>query len=384
MMSEREAFDRILAALHDAALDRANWPTATALIDEALGAHGSSMAFGDGSSDEDIRIYFSWYFFRGQRHRDLEREYYEVYYPLDERVPRVRHLPDSQLFHTTDLLTEEELKTSATYNEMLVRGHTQNGIHVRLDGPNGSRIIWVVNDPVGGDGWSSAQLESIRRLLPHIRQTVRVQQALAGAGALGETLTKLLDTTGLGIIQLDGRGRIIAANDRARDSLRTGDGLFDEGGFLYARTPEDNAELQGLLTRALPPFGAQGAGGSTMVKRSSALAPLVLHVNPVGQEETDLRVWPVAALVLVVDPASQTRIEPALAAAALGLTRMESQVAVLLAQGMSVREIAAATGRRESTIRSHVKHMFAKHGLSRQADLIRLVLSLDGVSKFRR
>ena len=53
-------------------------------------------------------------------------------------------------------------------------------------------------------------------------------------------------------------------------------------------------------------------------------------------------------------------------------------MAVLLAEGMSVREIAAATGRGESTIRSHVKHMFARHGLSRQADLVRLVLSLAG------
>ena len=253
-----------------------------------------------------------------------------------------------------------------------------------VDGYAPSMTVWVVNDPVDGDDWSSGQLDSMRRLLPHIRQTVRVQQALSGAGALGETLTRLLDITGLGIIQLDGRGRIIAANDRARDSLRIGDGLFDEGGFLYARTPEDNAELQGLLTRALPPFGAQGTGGSTVVTRSSAAAPLVLHVNPVGREETDLRVWPVAALVLVVDPASQTRIEPAVAAAALGLTRMESQVAVLLAQGMSVREIAAATGRRESTIRSHVKHMFAKHGLSRQVDLVRLVSSLAGSPESRR
>ncbi|MCY4065422.1 MAG: helix-turn-helix transcriptional regulator, partial [Rhodospirillaceae bacterium] len=61
------------------------------------------------------------------------------------------------------------------------------------------------------------------------------------------------------------------------------------------------------------------------------------------------------------------------------LTGMESRVAVLLARGMSVKEIAAATGRKESTIRTHVKHMFAKHGLSRQADLVRLVRSLAGL-----
>ena len=301
-MSEREAFDRILASLHEVALDPGHWSTATALIDQALRTHGSSMVFGDGHSEEDIRIYFAWFFFRGQRHRELEREYYEVYYPLDERAPRIRYAPDSRLYHVTDLYTERELKTSATYNELLARAHAQNGIHVRLDGPNGSRIVWVVNDPVDGDGWSSAQLGSIRRLLPHIRQTVRVQQALAGTGALRASLAKLLDATGLGIVQLDGRGRIVAANDRARDLLRTGDGLFDEGGFLYARTQEDNAELQELLTRALPPFGAQGTGGSTMVRRSSGRSPLVLHVNPVGGQETVWPVWPVAALVLVVDP----------------------------------------------------------------------------------
>ena len=65
-------------------------------------------------------------------------------------------------------------------------------------------------------------------------------------------------------------------------------------------------------------------------------------------------------------------------AAALGLTHMESRVAVLLAQGMSVRQIATETGRKESTIRSHVKHIFAKHGFSRQAQLVQLVRSLAG------
>ena len=107
-MSEREAFDRILASLHEVALDPGHWSTATSLIDQALRTHGSSMVFGDGHSEEDIRIYFTWYFFRGQRHPELEREYYEVYYPLDERAPRMRCAPDSRLYHVTELYTEKE------------------------------------------------------------------------------------------------------------------------------------------------------------------------------------------------------------------------------------------------------------------------------------
>ena len=110
-MSERESFERILASLHEAVLDRAHWLTASALIDEALGTHGSSLTFGDGSSGEEIRIYFLWQFFRGQRHRELEREYSEVYYPVDERPPP--HTPCPR-------------RPAVAHNRPLYRGGTEN------------------------------------------------------------------------------------------------------------------------------------------------------------------------------------------------------------------------------------------------------------------
>ena len=377
-MSEADRFDRIVDSLHAAALDHARWPRAAALIDETLGTHGSTLASGDGEFDEDYRIFFMWTFLHGERRQDLERLWFENYHAVDEAIPRVRRLPFNQTFHITDLYTAEELKTSAAYNALRTFAHAGNAIDVRLQGSNGSRILWQISDPVDGEGWSSSQLDAIRRLLPQIRQTVRVHQALSVAGALGASLTELLEATGMGVIQLNRRGRIVEANDRARSLLRTGNGLFDEDGSLFARRPEDDSRLQDMLARALPPFRAQGAGGSTMIKRRGHLPPLALHVIPVERQEMEFELWPVVALVLVVDPASGADIDPAVAAAALNLTGMESRVAVQLAQGMSVREIAAVAGRKESTIRTHVKHMFDKHGLSRQSDLVRLVLSLAG------
>ena len=382
-MSARDGFERILAALREAALDPGRWPGASALIDEALDTHGSSVALGDGESEEDYRIYFMWTCLRGQRRRDLERLWFETHYPVDQGIPRLRRQPFNRLIHTTDLYTEEELRTSASYNALRTLARAGNGINVRLKGPNGSRILWQVNDPVDGEGWSSAQIDAIRRLMPHVRHAVSVQQALSGAGALGATLEGMLDATGLGVVQLDARGRIVAANDRARNILRTGDGLLDSDGVLSARAPRDNDSLQNLLGRALAPFGARAAGGSTLVRRPGPLPPLVVHVHPVHGRETDFQGWPVAALVLVVDPAGGADIDPGVVAARLDLTGMQSRVAVLLAQGMSVPEIAAATGRKESTIRSHVKHAFARHGLKRQDELVRLVRSLAGTPETR-
>ncbi|MDE0055594.1 MAG: hypothetical protein OXT64_15270 [Gammaproteobacteria bacterium] len=377
-MSEREAFERILAALHEVALDQSQWPRANGLIHEMLGTCVSSMMFGGGTAPEEVRVHFAWTFFGGERHPELERLYFDNYYALDERVPRVRTLPDGQLFHNKDLYTEQELKTSEAYHAVRKNARAGNAINVRLDAPEGSRIVWFIHDPVVRNDWSSTQLDTIRRLLPHIRHTVSVQQVLANAAALGVTMGTMLEATGVGVLQLDAHGRIVVANDRARDLLRIGEGLLDRGGFLFASTTHDNDHLQRLLNRALPPFGALGAGGSMLVRRSGGLPPLALHVNPVGSRDADFRMWPVAALVLVVDPSGKVGIDPDVAAASLGLTPMEGRVAVLLAGGMNVREVAAVTRRRESTIRSHVKHIFAKHGLSRQADLVRLVRSLAG------
>ena len=382
-MSERDAFERIVASLHEAALDPGRWPGASALIDETLGTHGGSVALGDGESEEDYRVYFIWICLRGQRRRDLERLWFETHYPVDQGIPRLRRRPFNRLIHIPDLYTEEELRTSASYNALRTLARAGNGINVRLRALDGSRILWQVFDPVDGEGWSSARIDAIRRLRLHVRHTVSVQQALSGGGALGATLEGMLDATGLGVVQLDARGRIVAANDRARNILRTGDGLLDSDGVLSTRAPRDNDSLQNLLGRALAPFGARGAGGSTLVRRPGPLPPLVVHVHPVQGRETDIHGWPVAALVLVVDPAGGADIDPGVVAASLDLTGMQSRVAVLLAQGMRVPEIAAATGRRESTIRSHVKHAFARHGLTRQAELVRLVRSLAGTPETR-
>ena len=382
-MSERDAFDRVVALLHEATLDDACWPTASSLIDDVLRAKGNSLAFSEGTREKGIRIYYAGFFRHGQRFRELEREYFGVYHHRDERAPRLLRLPDSKVLPIRSMYTDAELKTSATYNEFLVRG-AQKGLNVRLDGPGDTRILWAVNDPLDADGWSSAQIALIERLLPHIRQHVTVRQALAGANALGASFAELLENTGPGVIQLDWRGRIVETNDRARDLLRAGDGLYDSNGLLFARSSADDDGLQDLLARALPPFGQQGSSSSMTLSRPSGLPPLVLHVNPVGRRETEFPTWPVAALVLVVDPDSEPRIDPELVANGLGLTPMESRVAVMLAEGRTVQGIAAATGRKVATIRWHVRHIFNKLDINRQTELVRRVLSMGGTADVGR
>ena len=374
-MSDRDAFERVLASLYDAMLDDSHWPATSALIDEVCGSTGNALMIGEGPK-VDIRVLAVGLYYRGQRRTDLEREYLEVYHPIDEKIPRVRQLADSRLVHVTDLYTARELKTSPTYNEILPRVRHQDSLAVRLDGLDGTHMTWALGDPVVRQGWGASQTTMVTRLLPHIRQFVCVRQALARARAFETTVTALLENQRIGVVHLDRRGRVLAANDRALHILRDGDVLSDSDGELRACAPDEQPGLDRLLAAALPTAGTVAVSGSMPLRRSNGLPPLVAHVKPVGVPQPDYGGRYAAALVLLVEPQHRHRIDPGLVGAALGLTPGESQVAAWLAEGRSVADMARDTGHTRRAIYWHLQQIYQKLHISRQADLVRLVLSV--------
>jgi DNA-binding CsgD family transcriptional regulator len=377
-MGQQDMVERVLGSLYDAMLDEAYWPATSALIDEACGVKGNALVVSDGQA-EDADIYFTRICYRGRHDPDLERLYFESYYATDERVPRIRQLPDSKLVPVSDLYTQDELKTSPTYNEMLPRAASQNGLNVRMDGPRGSQIIWRLADPIQSGAWSQGQIEMIGRLIPHVRQFVQVRHALISAEAPSTSLTELLHNAKVGAIHLNRRGQILAANDRARNLFRQGDVLSDGKGLLGARMATDQARLERLLARALPKYGGEAAGGSVTVRRLGGLSPLKLHVNPVKGQGMALSAGSVAAHVLIVDPEGLPGVHPELVAGILGLTPMEGRIATLLAVGKTIPQIALAVNRGESCVRRQVKQICEKQGVSCRVDLVRLVLALIGL-----
>ena len=384
-MRGQDLFERLLGSLHAAALDDGLWPAASGLIDEACGSKNNTLVSGDGGFNDNVDIFFARYCCRGERVAEFEREYFEVYHPVDERMPRLRQLADSRIVHADALFTEEEKQASPVYNEIMPRTGTGNCLHARLDGPDGSRIVWTVADPVDADGWTSERVATVGRLLPHLRQFVRVRQALVDAQARGTTLAGLLDNAKMAVIHLDRRGRVAEANDRARSILRRHDGLRDQDGRLGAALPEEDKTLQELVARAVPYAGGTGAGGSMAVSREHAASRLQLHVSPVGMDGTvEPRSGRTGALVLVIDPADRLRLDPGAVGTLLGLTPAESHIAAALVEGMSVRDIAARTGRSVTTVKWHIRHIFAKRGLSRQSDLVRLAMSIADLPGIRR
>jgi len=374
----QEDYERIRALIQDAAFDDVWWHEAERLLGEVNGMSGSSLGVGEGQSQADGAILLARICLHGQRREDWERRYFEEYWPTDESIRRWARLQHGVFTPAADLYTDEEKKASPAYNEALAEMRAQNGLYLRMDGPDGLHVGWLICDSRERGGWSSDQIRLIQRLRPHVRQFAIMCQALAEAEVTGPSATELLTSRRFGVIHLDRRGRIMTANDRASEMLRDGDGLTDFDGLLCARKAADHAELSRLLTRALPPFGERGSAGSMRVARASSEPPLALHITPVGDEYPQFRTRTIGAVVLIADPSGPARIDPARVAASLGLTPAESRLAVALATGRTLREVALATGRTEETVRWHLKQIFRKQRVSRQVDLVRRVLSLEG------
>ncbi len=379
-MTREDRFSRLVENMYKAALAEGRWVSVAGLINDVTSTFGHSLTYVEVRPGGQSDIWLSQFFVDSECRAALRQRFFGDYYLRDEAIPRLAGLRDGELVHKSDLYTDHEKRKSPVY-AFRTRHRTEDGLFMGIDGLDGMAVVWSCGNSARRDGWGHDQIRTIQRLAPHIRQFSRVRRAMANACALGASIAELLENKRLGLIQLDGRGRILEANDRARNILLRRDGLCDERGGLVAVHKVENDELQRLLMQASPRFGGQGTGGSMKITRTGTRAPLVLEIHPVQAMKTNHCMRQVRALVLVVDPALRAAVDPDLVVAALGLTPAESRVAVAMAAGQTVPGIALALGCAESTVKTHVKRIYRKLGIHKQTELVQRVLSLDAFGR---
>ncbi|MDE2690929.1 MAG: helix-turn-helix transcriptional regulator [Acidobacteriota bacterium] len=363
----------VVRLLQEAVFDESRSLNLADSIDGACGLIGNQLSVASATGDADMDCLFQQALVRGLPQGDLELEYLERYAHRDERLPRLSVLPLGKPYHNTELWTESERKRSSMYRSFLPRVCSNDQLIVRFHGRGDTTVFWTLSREMDGGGWSFENVERIERLVPHVAHFVRVRQALAAAAARGDALAALLDRTGMGVLHLDRQGRVLEANERARRVLAEGDCLTQRKNQLRARARHENAQLGRLLAACFD----RGVGGSMALWRpgDSRAGSLILHVCPVRPDSTSFDTYGVAVQILLVEPGSPPEMDARRLTDLYDLTPSEGRLALLLARGQSVSEIAASTGRKESTVRWHVRNLHPKLGVHRQADLVRLVLS---------
>lgn len=219
---------------------------------------------------------------------------------------------------------------------------------------------------------SDEELELMRILAPHFRRAITIHDALDAQGRKVSNLRKALDLAPSAIFLLNLQGCCLEAN-RAAERFLSEERLASlrAGQLLFA-----DADVQKMIAAALAATAAGASVAAPTAGLSSAQSgrryaieflPLTSAVRqPAGdaafglflQEVGNLQPLPGEVLVKLY-----------------GLTPAETRLLVLLAQSMSLDEAAETLGIGKGTARTHLRQIFAKTGVNRQAEVVRLVMS---------
>lgn len=216
------------------------------------------------------------------------------------------------------------------------------------------------------------------RLAPALARAIRLFERIVGLERRQIVTNAALETAGIGVILVNAEGEALLTNAIADAMLAAGDGLRLAHNRLRALTPADTATL---LDHVRAKAAEQQAEPDWQVYAPLALPraehplPLTVIVRP-GPAFAPLRNPLVRTAMLVLrDPARRPVIPGAALARLFGLTPAEALLASELARGASLDEAADQLGIRRNTARTQLQAVFAKTGVNRQGDLVRVLLS---------
>ena len=184
----------------------------------------------------------------------------------------------------------------------------------------------------------------------------------------------------IGVVICGSSGEMLVANDTAQEILRARDGLeLDAQGVLCA-TCQSGASLAGVIQQVdRTRNGVDNVDSAFAVRRPSRKRALTLFVRAVNAKAEPPADHEAAALVMILDAALPVEVTELELRQLYGFTSTEAQLANLLMEGMALEDCGDELGIRRTTVRMHLRNIFAKTGARRQGELVALLLKSIGL-----
>lgn len=269
-----------------------------------------------------------------------------------------------------ELIDRKTFTASAFYRELCEHidiDHAFFGYLGRIDGSdawfNGSR--GAARGP-----FRPEEMTSARDLLPHLARAVRMQQKTARLVTQSAVYAQSASALGVGIILVDKEGHIIDCNSEAVEILASPSPIGRIGNRVH---------LSGSAHRAYRSALRLMAGSAEVPAQSVRADDCGGAVDLVIRRATDLiggtPSYPVAFAVYLKKVTNQLpsgAVEFAMQV--FGLNNAEAKLAVLLAEGHALEDIAVRLRVTLTTARTYCKRAMAKTGTTRQSALVGLML----------
>lgn len=223
---------------------------------------------------------------------------------------------------------------------------------------------------------TAREIELGRLLLPHLRKAVTISDILDVSSIEQAHMAEALDALRCGVVLTDDRGGILHANRSAERMMSNGGPIRSIRRVLAASTSSASRELRKAIMQAARNETQVGESNIAIRLNDADQPPAYAHVLPMATGDLRTRLQPNAvAAIFVGAPDEQTGI--GLLARAFNLTAAEIRILDSLMAGHTLAETAQHFGIARSTAKTHLDHIFAKTGVSRQTELVRLTMQLN-------
>lgn len=180
-----------------------------------------------------------------------------------------------------------------------------------------------------------------------------------------------LDRLPMGIVVVDAQANILFMNSQGTGYLVGNHGLtMSPSGLCRTSRPAETAELHRLVKLAVD-TNSETLAHALAVTREEADRPLSVVIAPLPAEHNNGRV----AVLLISDPERQSLPSVDTVAKLFDLTDAEARLALALCEGQRIEDAAQHLGITLNSARTYLKRIFGKTDVTRQAELVRLVLA---------
>ncbi len=367
-MSEAEALSLLVQNIYDAALDPSLWPAALRRTASFVGGSGASVYTKD-TVKRDVSIYYD----DGSLDLDWVHLYADKYVRLDPSTTRHFLLNVEESAATIDFMPYSEFQDTRFYAEWAQPQHLVDALTSMLE-KSGSRLGMLTVFRDQGDGLVDAKArQRMQLVVPHVRRAVLVAGLMQEQNGLTVSLADALDALHASVFLLNGDRQIVHTNAAGRALLASSTLLTVASDRLTGLTPEVDRMLSAGL--ALVGTGAGLVGEGTVMAVSGRDGELyVAHTVPLGAAAREAGTGTAAAVALFIRHATLGSLSaPGALAEAYALTPTELRVLLAVVEIGGGPEVADALGVAETTVKFHLRGLFEKTGMHRQADLVKLV-----------
>jgi len=313
--------------------------------------------------------------------------YRDHFVHLDIFAPTLKHSRIGEMIHGDTAVPWSQQIKSEFYNDYMrpLDGRYVLGATLARDSHH-HLLFGLQRSPTQGD-FTKDQIRLIQLVAPHIDRAVQIHRQLHTVTTQKHWALSALNRLKIGVILLNDQGRPQFVNSAA-DRLMSDCGcvIADDGLLLTNLT--DTLRLHRLISHAAACANGHHRSDSGNVFTSKLTATNLTISTPAQTVRIQAiplprnlseNAWSLgvsdSCVALFITNANCSQLDSSKLAAQYDLTPAETKLAILIAEGIDVEAAATRLCVSVQTIRSQLKSIFAKTNVSRQAELVALLLS---------